>query len=79
MIFRFFTGDRHTCIETMAISLTEEGRTLLEGARQVLSEAEALDSRVRLGAQTLSGLIRVSTAISLRHSTIKSVIDECSC
>ncbi|MCW9034881.1 MAG: LysR family transcriptional regulator [Rhodospirillales bacterium] len=61
---------------TRAISLTEEGRTLLDGARLVLSEAEELDSRVRLGAETLSGPIRVSATIDLGRTTIQPVIDE---
>ena len=40
---------------TRAISLTDEGRTLVAGARRLLAEADELESRVRLGAQTLSG------------------------
>ncbi len=61
---------------TRAISLTEEGRTLFEGARQVLSEAEELDYRVRLGANTLSGPIRVSAPLGLGRSIIEPVINE---
>lgn len=45
---------------TRALSLTAEGRTLLDGAKQLLGEVNALESRIRLGAQTLSGPIRVS-------------------
>ena len=61
---------------TRAISLTEEGRTLLEGAKQVLSAAEELDSRVRLGAKTLSGLIRISAPVDLGRTRVKPVIDD---
>ncbi len=60
---------------TRAISLTDEGRTLLEGARHVLTAAHELDSSVRLGAKTLSGLIRVSAPIDLGRNIIKSVVD----
>ncbi len=59
---------------TRAISLTEEGRTLFEGARQVLSEAQELDDRVRLGANTLSGPIRLSAPVGLGHSIIEPVV-----
>ncbi len=61
---------------TRAISLTEEGRTLLEGARQVLSAAEELDSRVRLGAKTLSGLIRISAPMDLGRTRVRPVVDD---
>lgn len=61
---------------TRAIHLTEEGRTFLEGARHLLSEAEALDARVRLGARTLSGLIRVSAPISIGHAIVEPIVNE---
>jgi len=46
---------------TRAISLTEEGRTLVEGAKDVLDGVADLQTRIRFGAQTLTGLIRIST------------------
>lgn len=61
---------------TRAISLTDEGRTLVEGARHVLAAADELDSRVRLGAKTLSGLIRISAPIDLGRNKVKAVIDD---
>ena len=60
---------------TRAISLTEEGRTLVDGAKSLLSATEELDTRIRLGAQTLSGTIRVSAPIDLGRSTVDPVID----
>ncbi|PWW03458.1 LysR family transcriptional regulator [Hoeflea marina] len=60
---------------TRAISLTEEGRTLVEGARQVLGEIEDLEARIRLGAQTLSGLIRVSAPSDLGRTVVAAEID----
>jgi DNA-binding transcriptional LysR family regulator len=61
---------------TRAISLTDEGRTLLDGARQVLTAAEELEHRIRLGAETLSGTIRVSAPFDLGRSVVKPVVDE---
>jgi DNA-binding transcriptional LysR family regulator len=61
---------------TRALSLTEEGRSLVDGARQVLSAANELENRIRLGADTLSGLIRISAPFDLGRSTVKPVIDE---
>ena len=61
---------------TRAISLTDEGRTLLEGAKFVLSEVEELETRIRLGAQTLSGPIRVSAPIDLGRTVVSAEIDQ---
>lgn len=60
---------------TRAISLTDEGRTLLEGSKFVLSEVEELETRIRLGAQTLSGPIRVSAPIDLGRTVVSAEID----
>jgi len=60
---------------TRAISLTEEGRTLVEGARQVLDEMEDLETRIRHGAQTLSGLIRVSAPSDLGRTIVAGEIN----
>jgi len=59
---------------TRSISLTEEGRVLLEGAKTVLSEVSDLDSRIRYGAETLSGPIRISAPIDLGRGLISEVI-----
>lgn len=45
---------------TRALSLTDEGRTLLDGAKHLLGEAADLEARIRHGAETLSGPIRIS-------------------
>ena len=57
-----------------SLSLTDEGRTLLEGAKSVLSEVADLDTRVRHGAETLSGPIRISAPIDLGRSIISQAI-----
>lgn len=59
---------------TRAISLTEEGRTLLEGAKHVLGEVAELESRIRLGAQTLAGAIRISAPSSIGRSVVSPEI-----
>ncbi|MEM6578530.1 MAG: LysR family transcriptional regulator [Pseudomonadota bacterium] len=59
---------------TRSISLTEEGRTLVEGAKSVLSEVADLDTRIRHGAETLSGLIRISAPVDLGRSFISQAI-----
>lgn len=59
---------------TRSISLTEEGRTLLDGAKSVLSEVTDLDTRIRHGAETLSGPIRISAPVDLGRSIITEAI-----
>ncbi len=61
---------------TRSISLTEEGRTLVSGARSVLSEVDDLDSLIRSGAKSLSGPIRISTPIDIGRSIVSDVIAE---
>ncbi|WP_298850031.1 LysR family transcriptional regulator [uncultured Ruegeria sp.] len=61
---------------TRSISLTEEGRTLIEGAHSVLTEVQDLDTRIRLGAQTLTGPIRISAPSDLGRSVVSPAIAE---
>jgi DNA-binding transcriptional LysR family regulator len=60
---------------TRAISLTEEGRTLVEGAKQVLGEVEDLQARIRVGAETLSGTIRISAPSDLGRTVVSAEIN----
>lgn len=60
---------------TRSINLTDEGRTLAEGARRLLAEADELESRVRLGAQKISGPVRLSAPVDLGQSRIVPIID----
>jgi DNA-binding transcriptional LysR family regulator len=55
---------------TRVISLTDEGRTLLEGAKGVLGEVEDLETRIRLGAQTLSGPLRISAPSDIGRTVV---------
>lgn len=60
---------------TRTISLTDEGRTLVEGAKLVLGEIEDLETRIRLGAQTLSGPIRVSAPSDIGRTIVAPEIN----
>ncbi|MEO1490543.1 MAG: LysR family transcriptional regulator [Pseudomonadota bacterium] len=60
---------------TRSISLTEAGRTLWEGADALLEDALALESRIRHGDQTLSGLIRLSAPRDLGRMVVAPEID----
>lgn len=60
---------------TRSISLTDEGRVLVEGARLVLEETEDLESRIRHGAKNLSGHIRISAPSDLGQTVVASEID----
>jgi len=59
---------------TRSISLTDEGRVLVDGAKRVLSEMSDLDALIRHGAETLSGPIRISAPIDLGRSLVSDVI-----
>ncbi|WP_417808112.1 LysR family transcriptional regulator [Thioclava sp.] len=59
---------------TRSLSLTDEGRTLLSGAKAVLAELQDLETRIRHGADTLSGPIRISAPIDLGRSIVSNVI-----
>lgn len=60
---------------TRAISLTDEGRTLVEGAKLVLGEVEDLETRIRFGAQTLSGPIRISAPSDIGRTVVSTEIN----
>jgi DNA-binding transcriptional LysR family regulator len=59
---------------TRAIWLTDEGRKLVEGAKLVLSELQDLEARIKLGAQTLSGPIRISAPCDLGQAIVSDEI-----
>lgn len=61
---------------TRSISLTDEGRMLVDGAKLVLGEVEGLETRIRHGAQTLSGPVRISAASDLGRTVISPAIDQ---
>lgn len=60
---------------TRSLSLTAEGRALFEGAQQVLAQMQALDGRVRMGADMLVGGIRVSAPVDLGRQWLVPLLD----
>jgi DNA-binding transcriptional LysR family regulator len=60
---------------TRSISLTDEGRLLVEGARRLLAEADELESLIRLGVEKISGPIRLSAPIDLGRSYLVPILD----
>jgi DNA-binding transcriptional LysR family regulator len=60
---------------TRAISLTDEGRQLVDGARRLLAEASELEGSLRAGVQKISGPIRLSAPEDLGRSRVVPIID----
>ncbi|MEM9763428.1 MAG: LysR family transcriptional regulator [Pseudomonadota bacterium] len=60
---------------TRSLHLTDEGQTLLAGSRGLLAEVEALDARIRHGARTLSGPIRIGAPIDLGRGLLSEVVE----
>ena len=61
---------------TRSISLTEEGRVLIHGARNVLQEVSDLDALIRYGAETLSGPVRISAPIDLGRGILSNIVSD---
>jgi DNA-binding transcriptional LysR family regulator len=61
---------------TRAISLTDEGKLLLDGARQIVNDASDLQSRIKLGVDRISGLIRISAPNDLGRNRVAQIVDE---
>src|SRR6266567_4753136 len=60
---------------TRAVSLTDEGRLLVQGARRLLAEADDLEALIRLGVNKISGPIRLSAPIDLGRSHVVPMLD----
>ncbi len=60
---------------TRALSLTDEGRLLLDSARQLVSDANDIEARIKLGVNQLSGLIRLSAPIDLGRNIISETVN----
>ena len=60
---------------TRSISLTDEGRLLLERARVLVEEAQDLEARIKLGAERLSGKIRLSAPCDLGEHRIVPLVN----
>jgi len=61
---------------TRSISLTEEGRLLVEEGRRLLADANDLQSRIRLGSQEMAGPIRLSAPVDLGTTRLVPLLDQ---
>lgn len=68
-------GTRLLTRTTRALSLTEEGRALAEGAPNLLSEAEELETRLREGVSRVAGPVRISAPSDLGRNRISQLLD----
>ena len=59
---------------TRSIHLTDEGRALVEGAHRLLAEADDLESRIRLGIDTVSGPIRITAPVDIGKRRIAPIL-----
>jgi DNA-binding transcriptional LysR family regulator len=60
---------------TRSISLTDEGKLLLDGARQLVSDAADMQSRIKLGVDRISGAIRLSAPNDLGRNRVSQILD----
>ncbi|MEM9601611.1 MAG: LysR family transcriptional regulator [Pseudomonadota bacterium] len=60
---------------TRSLQLTEAGRTLLAGLEPLLEDADALDARIRHGADTLSGPLRITAPSDLGRRWVATLVD----
>jgi DNA-binding transcriptional LysR family regulator len=60
---------------TRSVSLTDEGKLLLEGARQLVSDAADMRSRIKLGVNRISGSVRISASNDLGRNRVAQILD----
>lgn len=60
---------------TRSLSLTDEGRLLVEGAQRLLAEADELESRIKSGMEKLSGPVRLTAPVDLGQTQIVPILD----
>jgi DNA-binding transcriptional LysR family regulator len=68
-------GARLLTRTTRSISLTDEGRELVTGARRILAETEETEARIRLGVERISGTIHISAPSDLGRNQIVPLLD----
>lgn len=61
---------------TRSISLTEEGRLLVEEGRRLLADADDLQRRIQFGSQEISGPIRLSAPVDLGTTRLVPLLDQ---
>lgn len=68
-------GARLLTRTTRSISLTDEGRELVAGARRILAETEEIEARIRLGVEKISGTIHISAPSDLGRNQLVPLLD----
>lgn len=71
-----YYGARLLTRTTRSISLTDEGRELVQGARRILAESEEVEARIRHGAENISGAIHISAPVDLGRNRIVPLADQ---
>lgn len=71
-----YYGARLLTRTTRSISLTDEGRMLVKGAKRLLAEAEEIEAGIKLGVHKISGPIRISAPIDLGRNHIAPMLDQ---
>lgn len=61
---------------TRSISLTDEGRDLMTGARRILAEVEEVETQIRSGVEKISGTIHISAPSDLGRNRIVPLLDQ---
>ena len=61
---------------TRSISLTDEGKELVVGARRILAEAEEVQSRIKIGVEKISGSIHISAPVDLGRNMIVPMLNK---
>lgn len=69
-------GARLLTRTTRSISLTDEGRELVNGAKRILAETEETEARIKLGVERISGTIHMSAPNDLGRSQIVPLFDQ---
>jgi len=59
---------------TRSISLTDEGRILLKGARDLINDSNNLESQIRFGMERISGPIKISAPQDLGYWLISPML-----
>ena len=71
-----YYGVRLLTRTTRSISLTDEGRELVTGARRILAETAELESRLKSGVENISGSIHIGAPVDLGRNKIAPLLDK---
>ena len=70
-----YYGARLLTRTTRSISLTDEGKELVEGARRILAETNELEARIKSGVEKICGSIHISAPVDLGRNRIAPLLD----